>query len=204
MYKCIKSFSLLFLLLTATIASAQKGKKETTTVPLPDKVWAVEKAQAWYDQHKWITGANYIPANAINQLEMWQAASFDPATIDKELGWAESIGFNTLRIFLHDKLWQQDADGFKSRINIFLSICARHHIKPMAITVLLEHQVRYAELFLHPSHYSLVWVLDFSFFQYLYPDGSLGWYMCCILCMASNQKKIILAMRPIWEEHLLA
>ena len=58
--------------------------------------------------HKWITGANYIPANAINQLEMWQAATFDPATIDKELGWAESIGFNAMQIVLHSVAWKQD------------------------------------------------------------------------------------------------
>src|SRR5260221_13098682 len=76
------------------------------------KVWSAEKANAWYQEHKWLTGANYIPANAINQLEMWQAETFDPATIDKELGWAESIGFNTLRVFLHSVAWKTDAAGF--------------------------------------------------------------------------------------------
>ena len=33
------------------------------------------------------------PATAINQIEMWQASTFDPETIDKELGWAASIGW---------------------------------------------------------------------------------------------------------------
>ena len=49
------------------------------------KVWPIEKANAWYANHKWLSGADYIPATAINQLEMWQAETFDPATIDKEL-----------------------------------------------------------------------------------------------------------------------
>src|SRR5215831_9349883 len=86
------------------------------------KVWKAEKANAWYNEHKWLTGANYITSNAINQLEMWQAETFDPATIDKELGWAESIGFNTLRVFLHSIVWQEDPAGFKKRVDQFLAI----------------------------------------------------------------------------------
>ena len=78
-------------------------------------------------------GSNFIPANAINELEMWQAATFDPQEIDKELGWAESLGMNTMRVFLHDLLWQQDAAGFQQRINVFLSIAAKHHIRPVFV-----------------------------------------------------------------------
>ena len=39
-------------------------------------------------QQRWLVGSNYIPTDAINQLEMWQADTFNPAQIDKELGWA--------------------------------------------------------------------------------------------------------------------
>jgi Cellulase (glycosyl hydrolase family 5) len=76
------------------------------------KRWTKEKAAAWDLKQPWMVGCNYNPYNAINQLEMWQAETFDSAQIDKELGWAESIGMNTLRVFLHDLLWQQDAKGF--------------------------------------------------------------------------------------------
>jgi hypothetical protein len=96
-------------------------------------VWTNTKASNWYKQQPWLTGCNYLPVTAINQLEMWQAESFDTVTIEKELALAESIGFNTLRVFLHDKLWQEDAKAFINRIDIFLSICARHHIKPMLV-----------------------------------------------------------------------
>src|SRR5580704_17849933 len=44
--------------------------------------WTPAQANAWYAQQKWLVGSNYMPANAINQLEMWQEASFDPARID--------------------------------------------------------------------------------------------------------------------------
>jgi hypothetical protein len=95
--------------------------------------WSEDKANAWYQQQPWLVGANYIPASAINELEMWQADSFDPQQIDKELGWAEGLGMNTMRVFLHDLLWQQDPDGFKKRIDQFLSIAAKHHIRPVLV-----------------------------------------------------------------------
>jgi Cellulase (glycosyl hydrolase family 5) len=95
--------------------------------------WTEEKANAWYAQQPWLVGANFIPSNAINEFEMWQAATFDPAEIDKELGWAEGIGMNTMRVFLQDQLWSQDAPGFKKRIDTFLTIAAKHHIKPLFV-----------------------------------------------------------------------
>ncbi len=125
-------FGLLFLLVSGGL-QAQKNKKTVTGMPVPAKVWTAEKANAWYTEHAWLTGANYIPANAISQLEMWQAATFDPATIDKELGWAESIGFNTLRVFLHSLAWKQDPEGFKKRVDQFLSIADKHHIQPLFV-----------------------------------------------------------------------
>jgi hypothetical protein len=64
---------------------------------------------------------------------MWQADTFDPKQIDKELGWAEGVGMNTMRVFLHDLLWQQDSAGFKQRIDQFLTIASKHHIRPMLV-----------------------------------------------------------------------
>ena len=99
----------------------------------PGKRWTPERANAWYKNHKWLSGANYIPATAINQLEMWQADTFDSKHIDTELGYAEDIGFNTMRVFLHSVAWKQDPIGFKKRINDFLTIAAKHHIQPMFV-----------------------------------------------------------------------
>ncbi|MBS1545264.1 MAG: cellulase family glycosylhydrolase [Bacteroidetes bacterium] len=94
--------------------------------------WSEAQAKAWYDQQPWLVGSNFIPSNAINELEMWQAESWDPAIIDRELGWAEKIGMNTMRVFLHDLLWN-DPEAFKKRLNEFLTICEKHHIKPMLV-----------------------------------------------------------------------
>ena len=109
------------LLLLSTVAFAQSPR------------WSEQKANDWYARQPWLVGSNYIPKDAINQLEMWQQATFDPAEIDKELGWAEGLGMNTMRVFLHDLLWEQDAPGFRQRIDQFLAIAARHHIRPLFV-----------------------------------------------------------------------
>src|SRR6476620_3093809 len=95
--------------------------------------WPEARAAQWYAAQPWLVGSNYIPATAINELEMWQAETFDPATIDKELGWAEDLGMTTMRVFLHDLPWQQDAAGYRARIDRFLVIAAKHHIKPLFV-----------------------------------------------------------------------
>ena len=90
--------------------------------------WSKEKAHAWSERHGWISGSNFIPSSAVNQLEMWQKETFDPETIDRELSFAESIGFNAMRVFLHHLAWQEDPGGFKQRMNIYLKISDKHHI----------------------------------------------------------------------------
>lgn len=114
---------------------AQKAKNQANAVITAStgQVWSLEKANSWYNEHKWITGANFLPSTAINQLEMWQAATFDSITIDRELGWAQNIGFNTMRVYLHSVAWRQDPEGFKQRMDIFLRIANSHGIKTLFV-----------------------------------------------------------------------
>lgn len=95
--------------------------------------WTKERARAWSEKTGWRSGCNYIPATAINQIEMWQESTFDPATIDKELGWAEELGFNTMRVYLSSVVWKHEAEGFKTRIGRFLDLADRHGIKPVFV-----------------------------------------------------------------------
>jgi len=95
--------------------------------------WTEQQANDWYAKQPWLVGANYIPSDAINELEMFQAATFNPALNEKELGMGESIGMNTMRVFLQDQLWQQDPEGFKRRLDAFLGIAAKHHIRPLLV-----------------------------------------------------------------------
>ena len=95
--------------------------------------WTEAQARAWYDRQPWLVGANYTPASAINQLEMWQVESWDPRRIDDELGLAQGNGMNTMRVFLHDQLWGQDPEGVKRRIDAFLTIAQKHGIRPLFV-----------------------------------------------------------------------
>lgn len=95
--------------------------------------WSVDRANEWHQRAGWLVGANYAPAYAINQLEMWQADTFDPKAIDRELGWGRDLGFNSMRVFLHDLLWQQDSAGFLKRIDRYLDISEKHGIGTMFV-----------------------------------------------------------------------
>src|SRR4051812_40481457 len=104
-----------------------------SVVALAEPRWSKEKSVEWYAHQAWPVGANFIPSSAINELEMWQADTFDPSTIDRELGYAEGIGMNTMRVFLHNIPWEQDAAGFTKRIGEYLAIADRHHVKTIFV-----------------------------------------------------------------------
>jgi hypothetical protein len=90
--------------------------------------WSTQQASEWSQKTGWLVGCNFIPSTAINELEMWQADSFDLPTIDRELGFAEKIGFNSVRVFLHNIPWEQDPDGYLKRIDQFLDTAHQHKI----------------------------------------------------------------------------
>ena len=96
-------------------------------------VWSVEKAKTWYDNQEWIIGANFTPSTAINQIEFWQESSFDPQTIDRELGYASNIGFNTMRVYLHYLVWARNPKEMKKRMESFLDICEKNGIRVMFV-----------------------------------------------------------------------
>ncbi|HLP37680.1 cellulase family glycosylhydrolase [Lacibacter sp.] len=103
------------------------------TVSAQSSKWSETKAKEWYARQGWLRGSNFQPSTAINQLEMFQAASFDTATINRELGWAKGLGFNVMRVYLHHLLWTSDKDGFKKRLDTYLSISTKHGIKTLFV-----------------------------------------------------------------------
>jgi hypothetical protein len=95
--------------------------------------WTPEQATAWYATQPWLVGCNYTPRTAINQLEMWQADTWDPKTIDQELGWAHELGFTSVRVFLHDLVWKNDRKGLLKRMDEFLALADKHKIGVMFV-----------------------------------------------------------------------
>lgn len=121
----VSVFALLFLPFLALAAAPAPAQARDR--------WSKEKAEAWARETPWLVGCNFITSNAVNELEMWQADSFDPAAIDRELGLAEGLGFNSVRVFLHDLAWRTDPEGFLKRVDQFLAIAAKHHIGAMPV-----------------------------------------------------------------------
>ncbi|MES0319672.1 cellulase family glycosylhydrolase [Citrobacter sedlakii] len=93
--------------------------------------WTIRQAQAWFAQHGWACGFNYLPRTAVNWNEMWQAETFDLPVIEQELAWAERYGYNALRTNLPYVVWQHDRDGLMARIDAFLNVAARHNMQVM-------------------------------------------------------------------------
>jgi hypothetical protein len=95
--------------------------------------WSTERAARWQTDVGWLVGCNFTPSTAGNQLEMWQSESFDPETIDRELGWASDLGMNVVRVYLHDLLFEADGNAFLARIDEVLAIAHRHGIGMMPV-----------------------------------------------------------------------
>ncbi len=98
---------------------------------LLDGQWTRERAWAWYAQVGPLAGCNYLPRTAVNSTEMWQQETFDPETIDQELGWAEQAGYNSLRVFVQFVVWKADPEGLKKRMDKFLAIAHKHQMRVM-------------------------------------------------------------------------
>ncbi len=118
-YKTLITFAALLLFAQASLIARDR--------------WTAEEANAWYAKQPWLVGCNFSPSTAINQLEMWQADTFDPETIDRELGWAADIGFTSIRVYLHDLLWDQGSEALLKRIDKFLEIADKHGINVMLV-----------------------------------------------------------------------
>jgi len=95
--------------------------------------WSEKEVNEWYNKVGWSSGTNFVPSTAINQLEMWQADTFDPITIERELGWAKELGFNAMRVYLHNLAWESDSEGYKKRINKYLEIAESKGIRTIFV-----------------------------------------------------------------------
>jgi hypothetical protein len=95
-------------------------------------VWSPEQSIDWYDKQGWLVGCNFLPSSCINQIEMFQEETFDLVEITTELSWAKNLGFNSIRVYLHDLLWDEKYQ-FLNRFNSFLECCNSLDIKPIIV-----------------------------------------------------------------------
>ena len=130
----MKKYIVLSLLAVAILFAACQNapRKVEKSEPVSTR-WTEAQAQQWASENGWLRGSNFNPSTAINQLETWQAESFDTATINRELGWAAKIGMNAMRVYLHHLAWELDKEGFKNRMDTYLTIANKHGIKTIFV-----------------------------------------------------------------------
>jgi hypothetical protein len=64
---------------------------------------------------------------------MWQKDTFDLVLIQKEIKLASGIGFNTVRVYLHDLVWSHDGDEFLQRVDQFLDVTIAARMKTILV-----------------------------------------------------------------------
>jgi len=84
--------------------------------------WSQEQINAWWAQQPWLVGANYVPSDAVNNVEMWRKDTFHPELIRRELGYAAACGMNTVRVFLSYIVWEHEGEEFLRTFETFLQI----------------------------------------------------------------------------------
>lgn len=125
--------ALLLITVFCGCKDASTGNETVLDETAARDVWSTEQANEWYQQWGWLRGADFLPSTAINQLEMWQEETFDTATINRELGWAAGIGMNSMRVYLHHLAWEIDPEGFKGRMDQYLTIADEHGISTLFV-----------------------------------------------------------------------
>ncbi len=189
-------FALFIASVVLTTYACKYNKAETAQIA---ERWTVEKANQWGTNQTWMAGANFLPSTAINQLEMWQAESFDKETIDRELGFAESIGMKVMRVYLHHLAWEVDSVGFKKRMDEYLTIASKHNI----LTVFVFFDDCWNPTYTSgkqpdpkPGVHNSGWVRDPGDLIFTKPEivGVLESYVKDILTTFANDKRIF-----IWD-----
>lgn len=170
---------------------------------LPVARWTESAATIWQRDRPWIVGCNFIPSTAGNQLEMWQSATFDPVTIDRELGWAAGLGMNVARVYLHDLLWKQDSLGFLDRIETYLAIAWRHRVR--TIFVLFDScwgadPMAGPQMKPMPGVHNSMWVQSpgMAFFSGLSSHSRLEDYVCGVVGAFAHDGRVL--AWDIWNE----
>lgn len=117
----------LLLLLILGLFLCETGKCATSA----QTRWTVEEAKAWGEKNPWYCGFNYVPSNAMNDVEIWDKRTFSPKVIQREFALAKGLGFNCVRIFLQYKVYEDNPKWFRKAFETFLQLADDANLKVM-------------------------------------------------------------------------
>lgn len=92
--------------------------------------WTCEKAWKWQGEKPWIVGCNFVPADCINAIEIWQEEGFDGVlrAAECEIRLAAEIGMNSVRMILPFHVWKYQRKGFLERLERMLAMLDGHGV----------------------------------------------------------------------------
>lgn len=78
-----------------------------------------------------VRGANYVPSSAVNDCQFWE--EYDEPTIERELGFAEQLGLNSVRVFLQYLVFEADPVAALAKFDAFCSAASRHGMSVLPV-----------------------------------------------------------------------
>jgi hypothetical protein len=78
-----------------------------------------------------IRGVNFFSSSAVNAADMWR--HFDPVSADRELGWMEELGFNSVRLWLSERAWRENPGLFADNLAAALALSEKHKLSVMLV-----------------------------------------------------------------------
>ncbi len=78
-----------------------------------------------------IRGANFIPSYASNTYEIWR--NYDHEVFDRQLRLVQAVGYNSVRLWLNSRVYEELGEAMVDRVEDALRLCAKHKLKAVIV-----------------------------------------------------------------------
>ena len=98
--------------------------------------WTEDEIWAWYKEHDWISGFNYVPSTSLGGM-LYVLQEYDHENVfqkvKKEIELAASLGLNSVRVLLPFYLWRKQHDTFFKNLDEFIELLDNNGMTMMPI-----------------------------------------------------------------------
>jgi hypothetical protein len=78
-----------------------------------------------------LRGFNYVPPQAVNDIDMW--VKYSRSVTERDMAIAQATGFNFCRVFLNYHVWEADPQRFVENVQHFVATAHGHGVSVMPI-----------------------------------------------------------------------
>lgn len=117
------------------VQTAELFKPRVEAVPdeSGDGVLATEGPLVVDGKTRWdrLHAVNFVPSYSRTSIDSWR--DYDAEAVGRELGFAESLGFNGVRAWFHERAFKEDPTTFLKNVEDFLAGCDAHGLYVIAV-----------------------------------------------------------------------